>query len=70
MNKRPDVDNVLVKLTCQAKYGLPITGFMNAIFQLPLVVSYIHNKIIPKQKIISQRRIMNVLKNNYCYKKR
>ena len=39
-----DVDNLHVKVTCYTKYGLPITGFANAIFQLPLIVSYIHNK--------------------------
>ena len=44
MNKMSDVDNLHVKVTCYAKYGLPITGFVNAIFQLPLIVSYIHNK--------------------------
>ena len=44
MKKMPDVDNLHEKVTCYAKYVLTITGFVSAIFQLPLIVSYIHNK--------------------------
>ena len=34
INQRPDIDNLLVKVTCYAKYDLPIPGFANVIFQL------------------------------------
>ena len=44
MNQRPDIDNLLVKVTCFAKYCIPIVRFANDIFQLPLSISYIHNK--------------------------
>ena len=44
MNQRPDIDNLLVKVTCFAKYFIPIVRFANEIFQLPLIISYIHNK--------------------------
>ena len=44
MNQRPDIDNLLVNVTCFAKYGIPIVGFANVVFRLPLILSYIHNK--------------------------
>ena len=44
MNQRPAIDDLLVKVTCFAKYGIPIVGFTNIIFQLPLIINYIHNK--------------------------
>ena len=50
INQRPDIDNLLVKVTCYAKYGLSIAGFTNVIIQLPLIISYIHN--IKKSKTI------------------
>ena len=50
INQRQNIDNLLVKVTCYAKYGLPITGFANVIFQFPLIISYIHNKKKSKTK--------------------
>ena len=44
MNQRPDIDNLLVNVNCFMKYGIPIVGFTNVTFQLPLIISYIHNK--------------------------
>ena len=44
MTKRPGNDNLIVKVTCYAKCGLPITGCVNVIFQLPLIVSHIYIK--------------------------
>ena len=44
INQIPNIDNLLVKVTWYAKYGLPISWFANAIFQFPLIISYIHNK--------------------------
>ena len=43
-NQRPDIDNLLVMVTCFEKYGIPIIGFTNVIFSLPLITSYIHEK--------------------------
>ena len=44
INQRPDIHNLLVNVSCYAKYGLPIARFANVIFQLQLILSYIHNK--------------------------
>ena len=33
-----------MKVTCYAKDGLSIAGFANIIFQLPLIINYIHNE--------------------------
>ena len=44
VNQRPDIDNLLVMVTCFEKYGIPIIGFTNVIFSLPLITSYIHEK--------------------------
>ena len=42
VNQRPDIDNLLVMVTCFEKYGIPIIGFTKVIFSLPLITSYIH----------------------------
>ena len=71
MNKRPDVDNLFIKVIFYTRYGLPITRFVNSIYQSPLIVSYIHNKMIPNQHKYLQRWAMNVPeKFLFIYKKR
>ena len=70
MNKRPDVHNLLVKGTCYAKDELPITGFVNAIFQLPLIVSYNFNKKNYKPTNFFNTLINKCVGENvYSYKK-
>ena len=57
-------------MTYYAKYGLPITGFVNAIFQLPIIVSYIHNKSIPKHQFFSTLSNECVGEKFYSYKRK
>ena len=44
VNQRPDIDNLLIMVTCFEKYGIPISGLTKVIFSLPLITSYIHAK--------------------------
>ena len=44
VNQRPYIDNLLVMVTYFKKYGIPIIGFTNVIFSLPLITSYNHAK--------------------------
>ena len=68
MNKIPDNDNLIVKVTCYAKCGIPITGFVNVIFQLPMIVSHI--RIKENFKTIFFTTLINecVGEKNYSYK--
>ena len=44
VNQRPNIDNLLVMVTCFEKYGIPIIGFTKVIFSLPLITVSIHAK--------------------------
>ena len=39
-----DVDKLLVKVTCYNNDGIPIVVLVNVIFEIPVIVRYIHNK--------------------------
>ena len=60
----------MVKVTCYNKHGTPIVGLVNVIFELPLVVSYIHNK--KNSKTIKMSRILNreCFGSQFCLYKR
>ena len=69
INKRPDVDNLLVTVICYAKYRLPITDLINAIIQLLIIITFIHNKNNSKTKKLSLHWTNNVLLQKYIITK-
>ena len=71
MNQRSDIDNLLVKVTCFTKDGIPIVGFANIIFQLPLIIiSYIHNKKKSKTTKLFTTLIIECARENFFSYKR
>ena len=45
-NKRPEIDNLIVKVTFYDNVGNPIIGFCNVMVELKLIISFIDNKKI------------------------
>ena len=43
-NKRPEIDNLIVKVTFYDNVGNPIIGFCNVMVELKLIISFIDNK--------------------------
>ena len=43
-NKRPDIDNLFVKVTFYDNVGNPIIGFYNIMVELKLIMDFIDNK--------------------------
>ena len=44
VNQRPDIDNLLLIITCFEKCWIPIIELNNVIFSLPLITCYVHAK--------------------------
>ena len=43
-NKRPEIDNLIVKVTFYDNVGNPIIGFYNVMAELKFIISFIDNK--------------------------
>ena len=43
-NKRPEIDNLIVKVSFYDNVGNPIIGFCNVMVELKLIISLIDNK--------------------------
>ena len=46
VNQRPDINNLLVMVTCFEKYRIPVIRLTNVVFSLPLITNYIHSSQI------------------------
>ena len=68
MNQRPDITNLLVMVTCFEKYAIPIIGFTNVIFNLPLITSYIHAQ--KKTILFSSFSNESLGEDFFCYKRK
>ena len=58
-NKRPDIDNLIVKVTCYGNVGNPIIGFCNIMVELKLIIKK-YNQIV-----FSQNRTKSVVVNHF-----
>ena len=54
-NIRPDIDNLIAKISCYDKDGLVVNGYSNVLMELKIVIKYINKKRIFQHHCFSQR---------------
>ena len=64
-NKRPEIDNLIVKVTFYGNVGNAIIGFCNVMVELKLIISFIDNKNIIKRIFFSQNCTKSVVANHF-----
>ena len=60
-NKRPDINNLIVKVTYYDNVGNPIIGFYNIMVKLKLIISFIDNKIYNQTNLFFLKTARRVL---------